>query len=397
MAIRKWTKIEIPAGTPKNIVDKVKGVRITPSASAFVRTICSCGFADAAQVYKCPNCGNEEFIICDSYETEFAKDDPKFTVSGQDVDVSRVTWTIFLGTEVTVAPKTRKMFERKGPNVNIDSYSRDNNFYDVLKKNYDKLPDDIKDAVNMCEEFELDVYHSFKDTLRSRPRLDIFIQMEKAAHPEFVKELVRSVIGSWNHYPDIDFSTMSEFYSEYKIPAEFRPFVDTKPHEMIDKTYLRRHRFYGRTPSREVFQVPTGWENVPNEIKSVANYYLENGVIDFDAYCTLGSIDKELLTKYKQQLNQYFKKYMMMFTNRIVYAVNKTYQYLVENGIPVTDATLDEKYCNQRRNIEEMKQNLSRHESDIDNFINACDFDAVNALHQLACSKRTRKAKKEEE
>ena len=42
-----------------------------------------------------------------------------------------------------------------------------------------------------------------------------------------------------------------------------------------------------------------------------------------------------------------------------------------------------------------MKQNLSRHESDIDNFINACDFDAVNALHQLACSKRTRKAKKE--
>ena len=44
-----------------------------------------------------------------------------------------------------------------------------------------------------------------------------------------------------------------------------------------------------------------------------------------------------------------------------------------------------------------MKQNLSRHESDIDNFINACDFDAVNALHQLACSKRTRKAKKEEE
>ena len=190
---------------------------------------------------------------------------------------------------------------------------------------------------------------------------------------------------------------MSEFYSEYKIPAEFRPFVDTKPHEMIDKTYLRRNRFYGRTPSREVFQVPTGWENVPNEIKSVANYYLENGVIDFDAYCTLGSIDKELLTKYKQQLNQYFKKYMMMFTNRIVYAVNKTYQYLVENGIPVTDATLDEKYCNQRRNIEEMKQNLSRHESDIDNFINACDFDAVNALHQLACSKRTRKAKKEEE
>ena len=39
MAIRKWTKIEIPAGTPKNIVDKVKGVRITPNASAFVRTI----------------------------------------------------------------------------------------------------------------------------------------------------------------------------------------------------------------------------------------------------------------------------------------------------------------------------------------------------------------------
>ena len=342
MAIRKYTKwIDKCGANPK-------GIRITPNASAFVRTVCSCGFADAAQVYECPNCGNTEFTVCDSYETTYQKFPIEVVVSKGDVSVVQRVQNIWLRQEIEIDESPQVLFSYDGKNVNFPRWNSHEEVFKALRANKSKLPEEIVEALDTMEELgHSDNYRTFGKLLEEHPKTDMFIRMEKDAHPVFTKALIDMVFGSYSNYPDMDFVSMDGFFKEYAVP---------------------------------------------DEIKNVCKYYVENGVISFRTYISLGTIEPEMLKK-KAILNLYFKKYMMQFKDRIVSAINATYQYLTENKIPITETTFDEKWCRQKQNVDMLYSTLARSQTDIDAFINYCDTDAVNAIKNLASAKRTKKAK----
>lgn len=389
MAIRKYTKWVDKCGA------NPKGIRITPSASAFVRTVCSCGFADAAQVYECPNCGNTEFTVCHSRDTEFAEFPVEFVKAKGVVSVVKRTQYVFLRQEIELEERVETLFSYDGATVNFNRWRHTDEVFKVLRENKKNLPSEVVEALDIMEELDQGTdYRIFTKLLTPLPRMDMFIKMEKDAHPEFVKALVRAVYGSYNDYSDMEFSSMSGFFKEYKVPDEFQEFADKYPDEIIRRTVSMRHTGWRRNPSA-VFEAPQNWKAVPEEIKNVAKYYLENGVINFNTYFSLGTIEGDMLKK-KKILSLYFKKYMMQFKDRIVYAVNNTYTYLTNNGIDINETTFDEKWCCQRKNINALYENLSRSQADIDDFINFLDGDAVNAIQRLAAAKRTKKAKTSE-
>ena len=386
MAIRKYTKwIDKCGANPK-------GIRITPNASAFVRTVCSCGFADAAQVYECPNCGNTEFTVCDSYETTYQKFPIEVVVSKGDVSVVQRVQNIWLRQEIEIDESPQVLFSYDGKNVNFPRWNSHEEVFKALRANKSKLPEEIVEALDTMEELgHSDNYRTFGKLLEEHPKTDMFIRMEKDAHPVFTKALIDMVFGSYSNYPDMDFVSMDGFFKEYAVPAEFREFADKCPSEILDRTINVRHKSWRASPNAK-FEKPANWDAVPDEIKNVCKYYVENGVISFRTYISLGTIEPEMLKK-KAILNLYFKKYMMQFKDRIVSAINATYQYLTENKIPITETTFDEKWCRQKQNIDMLYSTLARSQTDIDAFINYCDTDAVNAIKNLASAKRTKKAK----
>ena len=386
MAIRKYTKWVDKCGA------NPKGIRITPNASAFVRTVCSCGFADAAQVYECPNCGNTEFVVCDCHETEYQKFPVEVVVSKSDVSVIQRVQSIYLRQEIEIVENPRSLFAYDGKTVNFNRWNGHEEVFEALRNNKDKLPMEIVDALETMDALG----HSnnnrvFSRLLEEHPKTDMFIRMEKDAHPAFTKALIDRVFGGYSSYPDMEFVSMDGFFREYNVPEEFREFVDKCPDEIIRRTIDQRHGGWRRNPSAK-FEAPANWNSVPEEIKNVCKYYLENGVISFNTYASLGTIEPAMLKK-KAILNLYFKKYMMQFKDRIVSAINATYHYLEENNIAITETTFDEKWCRQKQNIDMLYSTLARSQTDIDAFINYCDSDAVNAIKNLASAKRTKKAK----
>lgn len=393
--IRKWIKVEIPHTVPKEVAERVKGVVVTEQASAYVRTVCTqCGEFSANKKTQC-SCGNTDFIVCNSYYTPFYTEEPTLTVKGDDIRIEVTTWQISLQKELTVTSTKNVLLAREGGTFTFDSYRHGNEVIEILKKHKDELPIDFQEAIEVYEEFGLSGNNYLKNLLTYKPNMMLFIQYEKDNHRAFVKALIDDVYNSWRGYSDIDFRTMDEFFKEYRVPEEFRGFVDTHPSNIISRTFDKRWGNYSRTSNGAVFQVPENWSKVPEEIKSVTRYYLENNVIGLETYFGLGNIDGMLLSHHKNIANLFFKKYMMMYTNRIVQELNSAYNYLIENGLPVDDRTLDAKFCNQHRNLSAMKERLARHEYDIETFINTCDTDAVKAIERLAASKRTKRVKTE--
>lgn len=394
MGIRKWTSVDTSAA-PAEVAAMVKGVVVTEQASAYVRTVCTqCGEFSANKKTKC-SCGNTEFIVCNSYYTPFYTEKPTVTVKGDDVHIEVTTWQIQLQKDITVASSKSTILSRESGRLTFDSYRHGNDVIEILKEHKDELPLDFQEALEVYEEFGLSGNNYLKNLLTYKPNTMLFIQYEKDRHREFVKAVINDVYNSWRGYNDIDFRTMDEFYKEYRVPEEFKEFVDTHPSNMLNRTFDKRWGNYSRTSNGAVFQLPNEWHKVPDEIKAVAKYYLENNVIGVETYFSLGNIDNMLLRNYRHITNLFFKKYMMMYTNRIVTELNAVYNYLIENGLPVDDKTLDAKFCNQHRNLSDMKERLARYEYDIDTFFNACDVDAVKAIERLATSKRMKRAKTE--
>lgn len=387
MAIRKYTKwIDKCGANPK-------GIRITPSASAFVRTVCSCGFADVAQVYECPCCGNTEFVVCESYNTTINTFPMELIVSKGTIKVIQKCQTVYLRKDIEIDEETKTLFEYDGTNVRFSGYNSEGSVFEILEKNKDKLPEEIVDALETTESF--DGYQKsrvFSRLLDSHPKADIFIKMEKDKHPAFVKAVIVMAFSSYNSIKDIDFTSVDGFFREYGVPTEFQEFIDKYPSEILNRTLYKRWCGW-RSTTNYKFETPQNWEKVPTEIKSVARYYLDNGVISFDTYLSLASINEDLLCKKKNILNLFFKKYMMQFKNSIVNRIEQVYRYLDDNKIPINETTFDEKWVNQKRNMDFFYDNLSRSHADIDAFINCCDTDAVTAIKNLAASKRTKKTK----
>lgn len=390
MAIRKYTQIVNKIGPSAD----VKGIRILPSASAFERTICGCGFADASQVYECPVCGNTEFVVVDYRDKEIRTMEPAIHISGNNVKITKETHYVMLRHEVELDKREEVLFEYDGVNCSFNRWNYTNEAFKLFRENQDKLPADMQYAITVMDACELEDTRTFAHLLSAHPRLDYFIQNEIKDHPAFVKALVRSKFSGYSsNSDDIDFRSMEEYYRVYNIPVEFRELVDRFPSDFYSRTISLKYGW--RANPNAKFQKPENWDNVPDEIKGICKYYLENGAINLGTYFSLGNVN-HLILKNKKVFSRFLKKYMMAYKDRIVHEINHACDYLTSEGIEINETTFDSKWICQRKNASELYKNLSRAEADIDNFINNCETDAVNAIKMLANAKRTKRAKTEE-
>lgn len=399
MAIRKYTSY-INKGTAT-----VKGIRIPPTASAFSRTICNCGFYSDKQVYECPECGNTEFSVLSNYQSIIGTEPVTMTVSKGTVDISFVQHNAFLRKDVELEDSVVTMLhydESKGELSTNVPYNREKEIYTQLVENKDKLPTALAESVEICVSMGFDSLRYLRDAMKPHPHLEQFIRLERDNYPNLCKALTQQVFsygggyggwGSSKKAEDIDFNSVTEFMRKYRIPDEFEEYLDKYPSEMLSRTTEPRLFSWSRNPHAN-FRAPENWDSVPVEIKNVLKYYLENGILNIHTFFDLGRITPALLKK-PVILNSYLKKYLMQWTDRIISQVNDDYNYLVKNGIDVTEATFDSKWINQNKNVAMLKETLARNESDIDDFINYMDVDAVGAVIRLSQTKRKKRAKSE--
>ena len=87
-----------------------------------------------------------------------------------------------------------------------------------------------------------------------------------------------------------------------------------------------------------------------------------------------------------------FKKYMMYYKDGIINGTISVYNFLQENGEAISADTFDVRHMYQIQNMNDLYANLARSKTDIDNFINSLEGDAVAGLKALADAKRTKKA-----
>lgn len=388
--IRKWIKINNATLLDGTDFDGIRTVGM-----AFERTLCKCGFYSASPVYECPECGNTKFLVCRDYQTELSVSDPEVVVNKKknEVKVVRKRRVVFLKQEIEIGEVEDTQFTYDGNVASMaNRWHGGQEIISLLYEHRDELPDEMKDNLELLNKLGLlTETNIFTKIFGAYPNLRRLILNEEDRNPAFVAAILKKQFNSYyGGDKDIEFDSVEKYFKEFAIPAEFQPLALSHCEEFFRRTLDVRNGW--RANPHAKFEVPANWNLVPDELKGVVMYYLENRVINLHTYFNLGQIPAEMLKKYPAIVSLFFKKYMMYYKDGIINGTISVYNFLQENGEAISADTFDVRHMYQIQNMNDLYANLARSKTDIDNFINSLEGDAVAGLKALADAKRTKKA-----
>jgi len=349
------------------------------------RTACRCGYVSQGKIYECPECKNSKFLYDVSYDKSISESKYDIEIIGRDFAIFNYKVGINFGVDLSLKEEKKVIISYEKGILNLPRWG--NEFseigFPIMMAHINELPSNIVLALDQIGKYKNLDASVFTSLINAGPNLKQLIKNEDTLNPLFVGATISRFIGrGYGSTVDVPYVNMQQCCNNYRIPEEF--------HELLGKipsVILERIPYYGTS---QFFDSGRSWHLVQKEIKNIAWYYYENGIIDFKDYLSLGNVNEDIILK-TDLISSFFKKYMMQFQNGIVNKLNEVYAYLITNGITVDKTTLDYKFYFQHKNVATIKENVARSEFDIDNFINGLSVNAVDAMKILASTKRIKK------